>query len=103
MPGGGGRGSSYLAGPDGGDQVAVVFEDVEDLDDPTGVPEHGDAGVGEGQVQGEVVGGLERGALLEQHKQNDGVPEPGQPACRTTRQHTRTLRADKGLYGPLKG
>ena len=47
-----GRTPSYLAGPDGGHQVAVVLEDVEDLDDSPGVPEHGDAGVGEGQVKG---------------------------------------------------
>lgn len=55
----------YLAGPDGGDEVAAVLEDIEDLYDASGVAKHGDAGVRHGQVKGQVVGGLQRGLLPE--------------------------------------
>lgn len=78
-----------LAGPDGGDEVSAVLEDIEDLYDASGVAEHGDAGVGHGQVKGQVVGGLQRCLLPEQDEEHNAVPEPGQPPC-------RGMRGDRG-------
>ena len=69
----------YLAGPDGGDDVAAVLEDVEDLNDASGVAEHRDAGVGDGQVKGQVVGGLQGGSLSVKDEEDDAVSKPGQP------------------------
>ncbi len=69
----------YLAGPDGGDEVAAVLEDIEDLDDASRVAEDGDAGVGDGQVKGQVVCGLQGGSLSVQNEEDDAVPKPGQP------------------------
>lgn len=40
----------YLAGPDPGDQIPVIPENVEYLQDPSGVAKHGDAGIRDGQV-----------------------------------------------------
>lgn len=72
----------YLAGPDPGDQVAVIFEDVKYFQDPSGVSEHGDAGVGDGQIESEQIWRLERGALSVQDKDHQSVAEPGEPPCR---------------------
>lgn len=69
----------YLAGPDRGDEIATVLEDVEDLDDASGVAEDGDAGVGDGEVKGQVVGGLQGGSLSVQDEEDDAVSEPRQP------------------------
>lgn len=69
----------YLAGPDGGDEVSAVLEDVEDLDDASGVAKDRDTGIRNGQVKGQVVCGLQRGSLSIQHEQDDAVSKPGQP------------------------
>lgn len=80
-----GKTTLYLAGPDGGDEVAAVLEDIEDLYDASGVAKHGDAGIGHGQVKGQVVGGLQSGLLPEQNEEHNAVPKPGQPPCRGMR------------------
>lgn len=77
-----GEKTPYLAGPDGGDEVAAVLEDIKDLYDASGVAKHGDAGVRHGQVKGQVVGGLQCGLLPEQDEENNAVPKPGQPTYR---------------------
>lgn len=73
----------YLAGPDGRDEVSAVLEHIEDLYDASRVAKHGDAGVGHGQVKGQVVCGLQRCLLPEQDEEHNAVPEPGQPPCRS--------------------
>ena len=67
---------SYLACPNGGDQIAVVLKNVEDLDDPAGVAEYRDASVRDGQVKGQIVGGLQGRALLDQNEEYNTVAEP---------------------------
>ena len=71
-----------LTGPDGGDDEAAVMEHVEDLYDASRVSEDGDAGVRHGEVKGQEVCGLQGRPLPDQDKEDDGVPEPGQPACK---------------------
>lgn len=79
----------YLAGPDPGDQIAVISEDVKYLQDPSGVSEHGDAGVGDGQIQSEQIWRLERGPLAVQDEDHQSVAEPGEPPCRHNTSDTR--------------
>lgn len=40
----------YLAGPDPGDQIPIIPEDIEYFQDPSGVAEYRDAGVGDGEI-----------------------------------------------------
>lgn len=78
----GGEENPNLAGPERGDEVAAVLEDIKDLYDASGVAKHGDAGVRHGQVKGQVVGGLQCGLLPEQDEEHNAVPEPGEPTYR---------------------
>lgn len=80
-----GESEVYLAGPDGGDEIVTVLEDVEDLDDASGVSEHRDARIRHGQVKGQVVSGLQGGSLSVQDEEHDAVPEPGQPTWKNHR------------------
>lgn len=80
-----GESEVYLAGPDGGDEIVAVLEDVEDLDDASGVSEHRDARIRYGQVKGQVVSGLQGGSLSVQDEEHDAVPEPGQPTWKNHR------------------
>lgn len=70
---------AYLTCPDRGNQVSVVPEHIEDLQDPPGVAKDGNTGVGDGQVKGEIVRGLQRRTLLVQDEDHDTVAEPRHP------------------------
>lgn len=76
--------ASHLAGPDPGDQIPVILQDVEYFQDSSGVTKHGDAGVGDGEVQGEEVGWLKGSPLLAEDEDDQTVSEPGQPPCGST-------------------
>lgn len=78
----------YLAGPHWGDEISVILKHIEDLKDATRVSEHWDAGVWYGQVQSEVIYGLQSSSLLKQHKDHYTVSKPWQPACSIT--HTQS-------------
>lgn len=91
---------THLTRPDGRDDEAVVLEDVEDLDDASGVSKDGDAGVGHGEVKGQVVGGLQGRPLSVEDEQNHRVPQPGQPAWRTTKTCSGT--GDSSRPGPTE-
>lgn len=70
---------AYLACPDGVNQVSAVPEHIEDLQDPPGVAKDGNTGVGDGQVKGQIVRGLQRRTLLVQDEDHDTVAEPRHP------------------------
>lgn len=69
------------------------MEDVEDLNDASGVSKHWDAGIRDGQVEGQVVCGLQCGPLSVQDKEDDTVSKPGQPTCNqdTEEEHSGTV------------
>lgn len=66
----------YLAGPNPGDQIAVVPEYVEYFQDSSGVAEHRDAGIRDGEIQREEVRWLKRGPLPVQDKYHQTVSKP---------------------------
>ena len=91
---------THLTRPEPGDEESIVPEDIENLQDASGVAKHGDAGVRDGQVQSEEVCGQEGRPLSIQHKDHHAVPQPGQPAwtgthsLRFTLPHRKTLGSD---------
>lgn len=72
----------YLAGPNGGYEVAAVLENVEDLYDASRVAKNRNTGIRNGQVEGQVVSGLKRSSLSVENEEDDAVSKPGSPSCR---------------------